>query len=77
MLPDYIFMQGEYVGGTIRELPSCFLADLGFSYKWQMFELNVKCKNLFNHQYRLGGDRVPVLQEGRSLLATLSLTLSD
>ena len=77
MLPDYIFMQGEYVGGTIRELPSCFLADLGFSYKWQMFELNVKCKNLFNNQYRLGGDRVPVLQEGRSLLATLSLTLSD
>lgn len=75
--PDYIYMNGESIGGSVREFPTCFLVDLGASYKWKMMELSVKCKNIFNHKYRIGGDRVPVLQEGRSLLATLSLSLSD
>ena len=75
--PDYIFLNGQPIGAEVKELPSCFLADVGATYRWKFLELNVKCKNIFNHQYRLGGDRVPVLQEGRSILATLSINLTD
>jgi outer membrane receptor for ferrienterochelin and colicin len=75
--PDYSFLNGLPIGSEVKELPSCFLADVGATYKWKFLELNVKCKNIFNHQYRLGGDRVPVLQEGRSILATLSINLTD
>lgn len=75
--PDYICLNGNPIGGEVREYPNYLLVDVGANYQWKMFEVNVKCKNLFNHQYRLCGDRVPVLQEGRSILATLSINLTD
>ncbi len=75
--PDYIYLNGNPIGGEVREYPNYLLVDVGANYRWKMFEVNVKCKNLFNHQYRLCGDRVPVLQEGRSILATLSINLTD
>ena len=75
--PDYIFMNGEPIGTEVKELPQCFLADIGASYQWKAFEFSIKCKNLFNKKYRLGGDRVPVLQEGRNFMATVTLNLLD
>lgn len=61
--------------GREEKLPSRFLLDLGIRYKRKIMELALNCNNVFDHQYRLGGDRVPVLQQGRILLGTLKLTL--
>ena len=77
MFSDYIFMNGEYVGESEKELPACFILDLGATYKWKAIELGIKCRNLFNKKYRLGGDRVPVLQEGRNFMATITINLMD
>lgn len=77
ILTDYTYQAGEYVGMQNREIPACFVADLGATYKWKCLELSFKCKNLFNKKYRLGGDRVPVLQEGRNFMATLTLNFLE
>ena len=61
--------------GKEEVLPSRFLLDLGLRYKWKIWELALNCNNVFDHQYRLGGDRVPVLQQGRILLGTVKLSL--
>lgn len=57
------------------KIPGCCLVDLGLRYSWRSIDANVRCYNLFNTKYRLGGDRVPVLQAGRSILATVSFRL--
>ena len=54
--------------------PSC-IVDLGIRYSYRKISANVWCYNLFNTNYKLGGDRVPVLQSGRTFLATISLHL--
>ena len=76
---EFIYQNGEPNTQTEREFPACFLADLGAAYQWKSIELSVKCKNLFNKKYRYGGDgdRVPVLQEGRNFMATLTLNIKD
>ena len=74
---EFIFQNGEPTAQTEREFPACFVADLGAAYQWKGIELSVKCKNLFNKKYRYGGDRVPVLQEGRNFLATLTLNIKN
>lgn len=74
---EFIYQNGKPTTQTEREFPACFLADLGAAYQWKSIELSVKCKNLFNKKYRYGGDRVPVLQEGRNFMATLTLNIKD
>ena len=74
---EYFYHNGEPITQTVRDFPACFIADLGAAYQWKSIELSVKCKNLFNKKYRYGGDRVPVLQEGRNFMATLTLNIKD
>lgn len=74
---EFIYQNGEPTTQTERVFPACFLADIGAAYQWKSIELSVKCKNLFNKKYRYGGDRVPVLQEGRNFMATLTLNIKD
>lgn len=65
----------EYMYQEKETLPSCFLMDLGLRYNWRNLELSVNCNNVFDHSYLLGGDRVPIPQEGRILLGTLKINL--
>lgn len=60
---------------TRETLPSCFLLDMGARYSWNNWAVSLDCRNMLNHTYRIGGDRVPVLQEKRILLGTLTLKL--
>ncbi|WP_288736150.1 TonB-dependent receptor [uncultured Parabacteroides sp.] len=61
---------------TDLELPGYCLMDLGMRYSWNFFNFNLRCSNILNKKYRLGGDRVPLLQAGRSVLATISFKLN-
>ena len=70
------YRNGESLQGNIINLPATFLLDLGARYSWNWLEASVNCQNVLNHQYRLGGDRIPVLQQGTTLLATLSVHLT-
>lgn len=65
----------EYMYQERETLPSCFLMDVGLRYSWRNLELSVNCNNVFDHSYLLGGDRVPIPQEGRILLGTLKINL--
>ncbi len=66
---DTDVQQGSYkINGTC-------LFDLGLRYSLKSISLNLRCYNLFNTRYRLGGDRMPVLQAGRSILATIRVNM--
>lgn len=77
VLYEYAYQFGEFVGGDERSLPAYCIVDCGAMYQLKNFEFAIKCKNLFNTKYRLGGDRTPVLQEGRNFMATITMNLSD
>ena len=51
------------------------LANLGLRYSFKRLSVEASCYNLLNHQYLLGGDRVPVPQAGRMFLGTLHFKL--
>lgn len=55
--------------------PARFLLDLGARYSWRCLDFSVICKNALNHTYRLIGERDIVLQQRRTLLATLTVSL--
>jgi iron complex outermembrane receptor protein len=65
----------DYLCGTEYHIPSCFLLDLGTKYSNGNWDFSLNCQNVFNHKYRLGGDRVPVLQQGRIILGTVSVCI--
>ena len=73
-IPFYVLMSGEPMSeeGMHVKLPSRLIADFGARYTISNLEFDLKLKNVFNTKYRLGGDRVPVLQEG--FMAVGSLT---
>lgn len=57
-------------------IPGYCLVDLGLRYSWHFMDLNLRCYNLFNTKYKLGGDRVPILQAGRTFLTTISFNIN-
>lgn len=76
MLPPYALIGGEPISDINYTFPPYFLMDIGAKYKWEFLEFYVKAKNITNQKYRLGGDRVPVLQEGFSLLGGVTFNFS-
>lgn len=73
---NMVYRGGEGLVGTTVDLPSCFLLDLGARYSWKWLDASLTCQNVLDHQYRLGGDRMPVLQQGATILGTLSVHLT-
>ena len=72
---NFVYKIYDDMGNTPYSLsPSC-LVDLGVRYSHRRLSANVWCYNLLNTSYKLGGDRVPVPQAGRTFLATISLHL--
>ncbi|WP_455636255.1 TonB-dependent receptor [Parabacteroides sp.] len=73
---SFVFKNYEpYINPEYR-IPGYCLVDLGLRYSWNFMNFNLRCYNIFNTKYRLGGDRVPVLQAGRSMLATISFNIN-
>lgn len=70
--PPYVLIGGVPIEDINYTFPPYFLMDIGARYKWSFLEFSVKAKNITNTKYRLGGDRVPVLQEGFSLLGSVT-----
>ncbi|MGM9758738.1 MAG: TonB-dependent receptor plug domain-containing protein [Parabacteroides sp.] len=66
-------MKGDQVlvEETIRQ-PAYALLDLGLRYSWNWMDFQVRCSNLLDHTYRLGGRQAPVLQPGRTFLGTVT-----
>ena len=72
---NFVFNNYDDMGNVPYSLnPSCII-DLGIRYSYKRFSANVWCYNLLNANYKLGGDRVPVPQAGRTVLATISFHL--
>ena len=72
---NFVFNNYDDMGNVPYSLnPSCII-DLGIRYSYKRFSANVWCYNLLNTNYKLGGDRVPVPQAGRTVLASISFHL--
>lgn len=67
-----VYQNDECLAGKVLNLPTYCLVNLGARYEWKRVELVCNVKNVFNHLYRLGGDRIPIYQEGRTFLTTVS-----
>lgn len=71
-----VAMRGtEPASDEVCNIPANLLLDAGIRYDHKKFELSLYSYNLFNHKYRLGGDRTPVLQPGRTLVGTITYKL--
>ena len=57
------------------EIPGYCLLDAGLRYAWRFMEFKFRCYNLLNTEYKNGGDRAPVPQAGRSVLATITFNI--
>ena len=72
---NFVYKINNDMGSTPYSIsPSC-IVDLGVRYSHRIMSANVWCYNLLNTNYKLGGDRVPVPQAGRTFLVTISLHL--
>lgn len=76
ILPEYVFIGGMPPADAYFNFPPTFLMDIGARYKWSFLEFSVKAKNITNQKYRVGGDRVPVIQEGFSILGGITFHIS-
>ena len=68
-----VFKDGASLVGKEMTINGFLLANLGLRYQYKILEVEASCYNLFNHQYLLGGDRVPVPQAGRMFLGAFHL----
>lgn len=57
------------------EIPSLFLWDAGIRYVRYWGEFGFRCYNIINTKYRLGGHLAPILQPGRTFMASFTINL--
>lgn len=76
LLPPYAFIGGEPLAEYDYTFPPYFLMDIGANYRVSFLEFSIKAKNITNTKYRIGGDRVPVLQEGFTIWGGITFHIS-
>lgn len=69
----FIYINGNKYSNEKYEMPAYCIVDLGLRYSWKSYDVSLFCYNVFNTQYRYGGDRVPVLQPGRNALFSVTV----
>lgn len=70
---NFVYKGDEDYGEQPYKIGATCLADIGASYQWKNIGIDLWAYNIFSTKYRLGGDRVPVLQPARTLTGTLSV----
>lgn len=70
---SFINVGNESKANQPYELPASCILDAGLRYNSSWGSFSFRCYNLFDTTYRLGGQRAPILQSGRNVLASLTL----